>query len=516
MQPLSKYASPVLSLSLLAVISSVAVGVFPLPLYTPGFQHFATVVTLFLWTAAPVAILYSLSLAAFAMGAGVVRPFSRAWRRMKAYLLDEPSPAGDALAAPYGPEAEQQRHPHNRNGYHSDALALCMSALVLPARRADWITLLLGAALVLGVLLVRARRSRPSGDKAHPSYADNLYRHAGMIAATAVVLGALEAVVPAARLVETLRSVPVALIAALGAGALLSASLPAALVAAFWVEGLTGMLVAVVVPVTALAVRWLWQTAVPAPAVDERDSGIHVHVLGILTWCGYALSVALLYTSMPQNAVNTMGAIFVISGILIAGASEIRGLLGRENAGVATRGALFTVLLPLAIGPAGTGLAGQPDLPVRLQVAQVGLRLNERAIQEYGFERMSEIPDSDELLLDEHIFYDVVHILAREPAEHAGRTMRFEGYVGERTTDGLTVARDVVWCCLEHAERVGFLLRDPPDDIPRGSWIEVVAEVAYEPGRNTPVIDGSDVFIPATASRLRRVERPQFEYVLPF
>lgn len=500
MQPLSKYASPVLSLALLLVIASIAAGFFPFPLNTPGFQHFATVVTLFLWTAAPVAILYSVMLCVLAVGSRLGERGWRVWRRVKAWLFDGPEPAG-------------RQH---RSRYGNKALALCVSALLLPARQLDWLTLLATGAIALGVLTLRVRGSRPARRGVCASYADVLYRHAGIIAATAVVLAALEAMLPAAQLVEALRSLPVALVLAVGAGILLSASLPAALATAYWVAGLTGLFVAAVIPLTALTIARLWHSSPTAPGVEQATSPAAVHVPGMLTWSGYAIAVALLYASMPQSPVSTAVALFVLTGIVMAGVSEIRGLMGPEGAGVATRGALFTVLLPLAIGPGGIGLAGQPDLPVRLQVAQVGLRLNERDIQEFGFERMSEIPESDELLLDEHIFYDVVQILAREPALHAGRTMRFQGYVSEHTPAGLTVARDVVWCCLEHAERVGFLLRDPPDDIARGDWVEVVAQVAYEPGRDAPLAAGNDVFVPATVSELRRVDRPQFEYVLPF
>ncbi|TVQ25051.1 MAG: hypothetical protein EA383_09465 [Spirochaetaceae bacterium] len=165
--------------------------------------------------------------------------------------------------------------------------------------------------------------------------------------------------------------------------------------------------------------------------------------------------------------------------------------------------------------PGGIGIAGQPDLSVRLQVAQVGLRLTERPEASFGFDRLTDLPDGGELALDEHSFYDIVQILARYPDRYEGRQLRFQGYVTENGLQESAVVRDVIWCCLEHAERVGFLLQDGvPEGIPHGSWVEVAAEVL--PGSAAGQVSVRDTFVPARATEWRVVTRPRFEFVLPF
>ncbi len=534
MQPKSTSPATLSSLVLLIMILTIAVGRFPLPVSMSGFEHFATVVTLFMWMSAPVVLAFVLIRVLLSMLfrryhtriEGVVYRLRTARRRVHSFLTDT---GADTVT-----EATVQGRPTDARAV-VDLFALAAAALFLPSRQADWLTVV----VLVRVLapFISGRRAPASRVPQQPSesepvskaeppavhlgdYAGRLYAHAGLLAAAAVSLAAAEALLPAELIVAAGRSLPLALMLAAGAGALLAGSIPAALAAGAWLQSLTGFPVAAVVPATAILVQtYLHRRRTPSEPRAEAVSTaagatLFLHVASFLTWSVYGLSLVLLYASLPAGILDEGRLLFVLAGLLLAAVSEIAAVLHPHQRGL-LRGSLLTVLLPLAIMPGGTGIAGQPDLSVRLQVAQVGLRLTERPEASFGFDRLTELPDSDELALDEHSFYDVVQIIARFPDRYAGRQLRFQGYVSENGLHEPAVVRDVIWCCLEHAERVGFLLQDGvPAGIPPGSWVEVAAEVL--PGTAAGQASVRDTFVPARASEWRVVTRPRFEFVLPF
>ncbi len=483
----------------------------------PGFQHFATVVTLFLWLASGPVILFALLLRALRcldarvtpLRARLVSQGARLKDALRAFLFDTER-GGDTNAPGRSPAASR---------WYRNAVAASLSAMLLPARSADWFIVMLAGSVVL--VMLRTRRREPvvarsvDDESEDESFADMLYRHAGYLCATALVFAATEVMLPPALVVAGARTLSLALLLAVVAGALLSGSLPVALVSAAWVEGLTGFPVAAAIPLTALALRsGVFRRRAPTPRETPAVSATPAsHTVGLLAWVGYAVAISLLYAGSPGGLAGAGLVIFLVAALLLAGVSEIRSILHPRAR--AARSAVFTVLLPLVIVPGGVGLAGQPDLSVRLQVAQVGLRLSERYTQEFGFDRLTSLPDTGDLTLDEHNFYDVVQLLHRYPDRYTGRTVSFQGYVAANGPDGLVVARDVVWCCLEHAERVGFLLRDPPAGLAQGSWISVTAEVVPAAETNGMPVP-NEVFVPARATDIHPILRPRFEFVLPF
>lgn len=572
MQPKSISPATLSSLVLLIMIFSISVGRFPLPVSMSGFEHFATVLTLFMWMSAPVVLAFVLTRVLLSILIrryqtrldGAMQRLRRAWVRLRSFLTDTGADVATPTAKPRVTDASAV----------VDLFALAAAALFLPSRQADWLTVAILAGVLARVLATRVpgRRARssqnplPAPAESGPfsvagppaldirDYAGRLYAHAGLLAAAAVSLAAAEALVPAELIVAAGRSLPVALLIAASGGALLAWSIPAALTAGAWVQSLTGFPVAAVIPVTAILVHAYVvrrrvrvgphvtaagaaagsaaaETAQAAAAAEtplaapetpkaaetlepSAGPGLFLHVASFITWSVYGLSLVLLYASLPAGIMSEGRLLFVLAGLLLAAVSEIASVLHPHQRGL-LRGSLLTVLLPLAIMPGGIGIAGQPDLSVRLQVAQVGLRLTERPEASFGFDRLTDLPDGGELALDEHSFYDIVQILARYPDRYEGRQLRFQGYVTENGLQESAVVRDVIWCCLEHAERVGFLLQDGvPEGIPHGSWVEVAAEVL--PGSASGQVSVRDTFVPARATEWRVVTRPRFEFVLPF
>lgn len=122
------------------------------------------------------------------------------------------------------------------------------------------------------------------------------------------------------------------------------------------------------------------------------------------------------------------------------------------------------------------------------------------------------LEDDGPLVFDANNYFHLYDVLSTYPEAAAGREVRIDGFLS-RSDEGPMIGRYLLWCCGSDATYLGIHLDGDLGAVQEGTWLEIAGTLEHAPtserGRlvQQPVIE---------VKESRRVDEPEFVYVLPF
>jgi uncharacterized repeat protein (TIGR03943 family) len=116
------------------------------------------------------------------------------------------------------------------------------------------------------------------------------------------------------------------------------------------------------------------------------------------------------------------------------------------------------------------------------------------------------------LVFDSNNYFHLHDVLTTHPEAAAGREVQIDGFLS-RSDEGAMIGRYLLWCCGSDASYLGISLEGDLKGIQEGTWLEVSGTLGQAPSSE----DGRLVQKPVIyVDESRRIEEPEFVYVLPF
>lgn len=258
---------------------------------------------------------------------------------------------------------------------------------------------------------------------------------------------------------------------------------------------------------------------------------------GIL--CTYAAAMLLsVLTGIAGRLADPDAIRFIAAGALFMGAVGVLAIVRPTWISWAPANGLLVFAVPLLFvplglrysGPPPTAFIGETGNPFTSPSAESSWipgslsQLRSDALPQVVPRELTGDPDDppisdlETVEFGEELFYRYHAFLYREQELFTGRRVVLRGFVGTEPAypaNRYYVARRLLWCCTADAVLLAFLVDAGRTSVPReGTWIELEATVdsttfagASQTETTVPLL---------RAERIREIEAPEFEYVLPF
>lgn len=269
------------------------------------------------------------------------------------------------------------------------------------------------------------------------------------------------------------------------------------------------------------------------------DSGrvLRLGWAGIL--CVYAVVILLsTATGIIHRFVGREAYWFVVLSALLLGAVGIVGLARPGLMRWTPANGFLVFAVPLAFVPLGlrysgppiTAFAGNGGAPFAAAAQETAWSTETVPVLPSGSlpqvvpRELSGAPDDPPLAslekveFGEELFYRYHSLLYEQRELFEGRRVVLAGFVGTEPAfpaNRYYIARRLLWCCTADAVLLAFLVDAGRTSVPReGAWVEIEATVA---ATTLGGASRSDTPVPLLrAERIREIDTPEFEYVLPF
>ncbi len=255
--------------------------------------------------------------------------------------------------------------------------------------------------------------------------------------------------------------------------------------------------------------------------------------------CIYAAVVILsVVTGIAGRFAGPEKSWFIVAGALLMGAVGVTVIVRPSCISWVPANGLLVFAVPLLFVPLGlrysgppvTAFTGESGNPFAATSADSPWtpgslpQLRSDSLPEVVPRELSGNPDDPPLSdveiveVGEELFYRYHALMYEKQELFAGRRVVLTGFVGTEPAypaNRYYVARRLLWCCTADTALLAFLVDAGRTSVPReGTWVEVEATV------DTTTFAGAAqqyTTVPLLrAERIREIEAPEFEYVLPF